>query len=71
MKHARRTDNVWISQEDFEGLEPGDMLKTRFMGTCKVIKILPEINEVLVLFIHSAWEGRELSLIKNQILKTI
>ena len=57
----------YIKKEEFEKIEVGDKLITRFMGKCTVRKLLPDIKEVKVKFIEGPWKDRELTLIRQQI----
>jgi hypothetical protein len=59
--------NKFISKEEFEEISPGDTIKTRFMGMCDTISIVPNIDEILVKFTTGPWKDRELQLIRQQI----
>ena len=61
------TRRNFISKEEFEEINPGDTIKTRFMGMCDTISIVPDIDEILVKFTTGPWKDRELQLIRQQI----
>jgi hypothetical protein len=61
----------WITTDDYETIEPGTRLLTRFMGKAEAVAKPDKDEEVLVKFTDGPWKDRELHLIRQQISRLL
>lgn len=61
----------WITEKEFENMEPGTQMQTRFMGKAESISLDENGEQMLVKFLNGPWKDRELKLIRQQIARIL